>query len=166
VGRSPAARMTAMISSTRGESAGNLRPAVDRRGWAGADGLSMSSSLVGSLRSPLGPRRRHGPVVNAQHGFLLLGMRATRWGRMAWRARGFASGFHSGFQSARNSGELRRPRTASEWEKRRRPYPCDLIAHSAGGRKVAGSNPVAPTKKSPGNRRVHRFRSARVPSLN
>ena len=62
-----------------------------------------------------------------------------------------ASGAHSRAQSARNSDQLRPPRTAWECENRCRRVPCDLVAHSAGGRKVAGSNPVAPTKKSPAN---------------
>ncbi len=52
-------------------------------------------------------------------------------------------------QSARNSGQLRSTETAWECGNRPQQTPYTLIAHSAGGRKVAGSNPVAPTTESP-----------------
>src|SRR5215207_2369910 len=56
---------------------------------------------------------------------------------------------HSRAQSARNSAQLRPPETAWECGKRSRPHPSNLIAHLAGGERVAGSNPVAPTNRKP-----------------
>ena len=60
----------------------------------------------------------------------------------------FAAGAHSRAQSARNSEQLRSTETAWECGNRPQQTPYTLIAHSAGGRKVAGSNPVAPTTQT------------------
>jgi hypothetical protein len=58
-------------------------------------------------------------------------------------------GSHSRAQSVRNLDELDATGTASRGDKRTRRHRYPRIAHSAGGRKVAGSNPVAPISSTP-----------------